>query len=102
MKRVIIIYFSTVFFLISNWAVWQFGVWYDKSLVGLIEAYTLAIPFFRNTIIGDLVYTGSLFAVFEFSRAYFASKKPITLTKVTNNISGLLKIFIALVIKIDG
>lgn len=68
---------SILFFLISNWAVWQFTPWYDKSIVGLLETYTLAIPFFRNTIIGDLVYTGSLFAAFEFAHVYFKARQPL-------------------------
>lgn len=77
---------SILFFLISNWAVWQFTPWYDKSILGLIEAYTLAIPFFRNTIVGDLVYTGTLFAVFEFSRVYFISKQTSRLVSVKETI----------------
>ena len=34
---------------------------YPKSLLGLIECYTLAIPFFGNALIGDLIYSMILF-----------------------------------------
>lgn len=58
---------SLVFFVITNMGVWLTGGgWsYPKTWQGLIECYTLALPFFRNTIAGDLMYTGILFGVFE-------------------------------------
>lgn len=52
---------STLFFLVTNFAVWATADWYEKSWQGLALAYTLAIPFFRNTVLGDLIYTGVLF-----------------------------------------
>lgn len=56
---------SVLFFIITNWAVWQFSPWYEKTLSGLLRSYTLAIPFFRNAVLGDLVYTLSFFGVYE-------------------------------------
>lgn len=56
---------STLFFVITNYAVWAFGGLYSKDFSGLIECYTLAIPFFRNTIVGDLFYTGVFFGGYE-------------------------------------
>ena len=47
---------STIFFLVSNFGVWFYN--YPITLDGLISCYTLAIPFFLNTILGDLVYSG--------------------------------------------
>jgi hypothetical protein len=60
---------SILFFIITNFGVWiTGGGWvYPKTWEGLIECYTLAIPFFRNTVTGDLVYTGVLFGLFELS-----------------------------------
>ena len=46
---------STIFFLISNFGVWFYN--YPLTLNGLISCYTLGIPFFINTILGDLVYS---------------------------------------------
>lgn len=57
---------SVVFFVFTNLAVWAFGTMYSKNLSGLIEAYMLAIPFFRNTVLGDLFYSGFFFGIYEF------------------------------------
>lgn len=52
---------SILFFLTTNFAVWAFGSLYPKTAGGLIESYVLAIPFFRNSLLGDLFYTGVFF-----------------------------------------
>ncbi len=46
---------SIVFFIISNFGVWIIG--YPKTVNGIIMCYTAAIPFFINTILGDLFYS---------------------------------------------
>lgn len=56
---------SITFFLITNFGVWLMGGMYVKNLSGLIECYTLAIPFYRNTVVGDLLYTGIFFGSYE-------------------------------------
>jgi hypothetical protein len=50
----IVLMSSTIFFLISNFGVWFYN--YPLTLNGLISCYTLATPFFLNTILGDLAY----------------------------------------------
>jgi hypothetical protein len=59
---------SILFFLITNFGVWLMGSMYAKNLSGFLECYTLAIPFFRNTLIGDLLYTGLFFGSFELAK----------------------------------
>jgi hypothetical protein len=54
---------SVLFFLITNWAVWQFSPMYPHTPQGLLESYTMAIPFFRNMLAGDLFYTGLFFGI---------------------------------------
>ncbi|MGB2868612.1 MAG: DUF6580 family putative transport protein [Bacteroidota bacterium] len=58
---------SVLFFLITNFGVWLAGdgLVYPRSLAGLIECYTAGIPFFRNTMLGDVVFTAALFGIFE-------------------------------------
>ena len=56
---------SVIFFLATNWAVWQFSPWYAKNLAGLMQAFTMALPFFRNTLLGDLFYISVLFGAYE-------------------------------------
>jgi hypothetical protein len=52
------------FFLTSNFAVWAFGnIAYAKNLSGLIECYTKAIPFFRNGIISDVLFSLVFFGI---------------------------------------
>ena len=58
---------SVVFFLLSNLGVWMAGR-YDISVAGLIQCYTMAVPFYANTLAGDLFYSGLLFGTFELSR----------------------------------
>ena len=49
---------STLFFLLTNFGVWMLG--YPFTLAGLVSCYTMALPFFVNTIIGDLFFTHAL------------------------------------------
>jgi hypothetical protein len=56
---------SILFYLVTNFAVWQFSPFYEKSIGGLLTSYTLALPFFRNTLVGDLWYTLLLYAAAE-------------------------------------
>ena len=59
---------SILFFLLSNFGVWFSGNMYSNDINGLITCYTAGLPFFKNTIIGDLVYCGVLFGAFEFAQ----------------------------------
>lgn len=57
---------SVLFFVITNFGVWAPpSNWYPHTLDGLIQSYTLAIPFFRNTLLGDLGYTVTFFGGYE-------------------------------------
>ncbi len=57
---------SILFFVVTNFGVWAVGPeMYPRTLAGLSECYIAAIPFFRNTVLGDLAYTGVLFGLFE-------------------------------------
>ncbi len=56
---------STLFFLITNWAVWAWGTLYPKTLDGLFLSYWMGLPFFRNTLLGDLFYVSLFFGIAE-------------------------------------
>lgn len=62
---------SVLFFLITNFAVWYGSAQYPQSLAGLAACYGMAIPFFSNTVLGDLVYAGVLFGVFEWVKSRY-------------------------------
>lgn len=55
---------SVVFFVVTNAAEWAYGAMYPHNLSGLVACFTAAIPFFHNTVAGDLLYTGLLFGGF--------------------------------------
>ncbi len=54
---------SLVFFVVTNFAVWVGGTLYPLTAAGLVECYTAAIPYFRNTLLGDAVCITILFSV---------------------------------------
>lgn len=60
---------SVIFFLLTNAAVWAFTPMYDKTIAGLLESYTLALPFFRNSLVGDLAYSAVLFGAYQLAGA---------------------------------
>ena len=55
---------SVIFFVITNFGVWAGGS-YGYTLAGLGECYTMAIPFFRNTLAGDVFYVSAMFGIYE-------------------------------------
>ena len=61
---------SGIFFLITNWAVWQFGSLYQHTQAGLVEAYFMGVPFLRNMLMGDLVYNAAFFGSFTLARGW--------------------------------
>lgn len=56
---------SVLFFLITNAQSCFSAVSpYSKDLSGLMAAYIAGLPFFLNTVAGDLVYSAALFGVY--------------------------------------
>lgn len=45
---------SLVFFFVSNLGVWWY--WYPRTVEGMVKCYMLAVPFYRNTLLGDIVF----------------------------------------------
>ncbi|MCB1169882.1 MAG: hypothetical protein KDK25_06080 [Leptospiraceae bacterium] len=61
---------SLAFFAISNLAVWAFSGMYTLSVDGMILCYVNAIPFFWNTLAGDLIYSGMLLGAVRLAQIY--------------------------------
>ncbi len=55
---------SLIFFVITNFGVWMTGELYPQTFEGLRQCYVVAIPFFRNTLAGDVVYTAVFFGTY--------------------------------------
>lgn len=68
---------SVIFFLVSNFGVWFAGTMYPKDFGGLMACYTAGIPFFKNTVMGDLFYVAVLFGAFELSARRFPVLKKV-------------------------
>jgi riboflavin transporter FmnP len=66
---------SVLFFLLTNFNFWYAMPLYPKTFAGMIEAYVAAIPFFRNTVLGDLCYTSLFFGSYEL--VFFALGKKV-------------------------
>ncbi|MCB0580286.1 MAG: hypothetical protein KDD10_13370 [Phaeodactylibacter sp.] len=56
---------SVLFFLVTNFGSWLADPKYPKTAAGLMAAYGAGIPFFWNTLLGDLFYAGVLFGAYD-------------------------------------
>ena len=56
---------SLIFFIITNFGVWLMG--YPKTIEGFVLCYTLAIPFFINSLLGDFFFSYLLKWSFRYS-----------------------------------
>ncbi|MEQ1722511.1 MAG: DUF6580 family putative transport protein [Pseudobdellovibrio sp.] len=57
---------SFLFYVVTNFAVWYSGGMYPMTAEGLIQCYTMAIPFYRTQLLSDLIFA---FAFFEVAKA---------------------------------
>lgn len=60
---------ALVFFVLSNFGMWA-SAYYPRTLAGLIECYTLALPFFTNTLLSNVVFSAALFGGYAFARRF--------------------------------
>ena len=66
---------SVVFFVSTNFGVWAFGAMYPRDLAGLAACYVAALPFFQNTLGGDLFWMFALFGGYQLFRAVLATPR---------------------------
>ena len=71
---------SVLFFLITNFGHWAVTLMYPKTMSGLITCYAAGVPFFRNALFGDLMYSAGLFGIFSWAARAYPSlrEKPLT------------------------
>jgi hypothetical protein len=69
---------SVLFFVITNFGFIISDDLYPRTLEGLAAGYVAAIPFFQNTLAGDLVYTALLFGGFAFAEKKFPALREPT------------------------
>lgn len=64
---------ALLFFVLTNFGVWALGNLYPKTWAGLADCYVAAIPFFRNTLASNLLYSALLFGGLALVEKRFAS-----------------------------
>ncbi len=75
---------AVLFFLVTNFAVWVFTPWYPKTFTGLIQCYIMAVPFFKNTLLGNLFYVPLFFGAYELVQLYLKKKIKVPETKLNS------------------
>jgi len=56
------------FFFVSNFLVWMGGTMYTKDFTGLINCFTMGLPFLKNTLLSNLVFSAIMFGAFEYAQ----------------------------------
>jgi hypothetical protein len=64
---------SILFYLVTNFAVWAAGTLYPLTWAGLTTCYVAAVPFFRNSLLGDLGFAALLFGGFALLETSYPS-----------------------------
>jgi len=72
---------SLLFFVVTNFGVWTQG-WYTMTWSGLVTCFTMAIPFYRATLIGNLIFVPASVTVWQFVRAKQAAHSLVVDTLV--------------------
>jgi hypothetical protein len=67
---------ASVFFLITNFAFFYPVTLYPHNISGILTSYAAGLPFFRNMLIGNMVFSAVLFSSF-----YLLSKRYPVLAK---------------------
>ncbi len=66
---------SVIFFLLTNFATWAFTQMYPHTWNGLMWAYTMGLPFFKWTVIGDLAWSVAFFGGYALAQKFLLSLK---------------------------
>jgi hypothetical protein len=67
---------SCLFFVVTNFAVWAGGSGYPATAEGLTACYVAALPFFRNSLLGDFTYSAVLFGAWALAEARLPFLRP--------------------------
>ncbi len=70
---------SVLFFIVTNFGVWLGSGMYAHTMAGLAACYGAAVPFFQNTVAGDLVYAALLFGGFALLQRFVPAVREPTL-----------------------
>jgi hypothetical protein len=65
---------SVIFFIVSNFGAWISLSMYPKTMAGLMTCMEAGLPFFRPTLVSQLVFSLAIYAIYA-----FATKRKIAL-----------------------
>jgi hypothetical protein len=66
---------SIFFYLYTNFGWWLVSGMYEHSLSGLLRCYWMAVPFFRNNLLGNLIFVPLV--VYVASRVFYGANRKI-------------------------
>ena len=69
---------SALFFVSTNTAVWLLGTGYTPDASGLLASLSAGVPFWRNAIVGDILFSGVLFTAWAVAGHTTSSLRPLT------------------------
>lgn len=73
-----VVFPAVTFFFVTNFAWWLTSGSYAATWDGLVACYVHAIPFFRNTLAGDVVFSLALFGSYGVISQFAAQMPPRT------------------------
>tara|TARA_Y100001970_G_C14045588_1_gene756147 strand:- start:50 stop:583 length:534 start_codon:yes stop_codon:yes gene_type:complete len=53
-----------IFFLLTNFGVWLTSTSYSPDLAGLINSYTMGLPFLANSLISTILFSSCFYAIY--------------------------------------
>ena len=67
------VFSSILFFILTNFGVWIMGG-YSYTFNGLVLCYTMAIPFFINTLAGTLLFSISGYFILVYLKKFIVNR----------------------------
>lgn len=59
---------SVLFFLLTNFGAWLMSGIYPQTSEGLMQAYVAGIPFFQNSLLGNMVFAAIIFGGYRLAQ----------------------------------
>lgn len=65
---------ATLFFAVTNFAVWACSPMYQKTLSGLLSCYAAGVPFYRWMLAGDLCFLALMVGCLAIAKSYASAR----------------------------
>jgi len=64
---------SLLFFIVSNLGVFLMSDLYIKDINGFVNCFVMAIPFYKYSMISDLIYIPLIFGIYQYTDSFIGS-----------------------------